>query len=428
MAEPFHGFGWSSHLAIHFTPVLFLLTPLYLLFKGPLFLLYIQVFAVGSAAIPLYLIARHKFRDTRLALAPALLYLLYRPLFNGLMYDFHPEMLFPLIIFSSYYFLSVRNKKYLFFLFVFLALAIKEDFAIYTFFYCLWLSRRTEWKKTAYRAMLLSSFYILLTMTVFIPYFRGQAHAGQTYEFLSKWQDYGQTPLEIFKQAIAQPVRLLKDLNLIANLGHLANYLLPLLFIPLWSSAALLIIPPLAVGWCSRIPTMASFGLHYGAALIPFLFLALLLALERLQKTTDQKQRTTRQGWPWLATAILVVSLGNFKWNLFVPGKYRFAHEYPAIKTCLAMIPEKASVAAQSALIPHIPKRTAIFMLPETREAEYILLHLQLNPWPMQPAQLQELDIRLQRSAEYNRLSCSGNLHLYKKNGVKTMPAIINKR
>ena len=424
MAEPFHGFGWGSHLAIHFTPVLFLLAPLYLVFKGPLFLLYIQVLGVGAAAIPLYLIAKHKFRNTKTALAAALIYLAYRPLLNGLTYDFHPEMFFPLFIFGSYYFLTVRNKNFLFFLFIILALAIKEDFAIYTFFYCLWLARRMEWKKTAYRALMLSALYILLTMTVFIPFFRGQIQAGQTYEFINKWQDYGHTPFEIFKQAVAQPLRVLKDLQPIANLGHLANYFMPLLFLPLGSSAVLLIIPPLVVGWGSRIPTMATFGLHYGAALIPFLFLALLLALEHLQKLAAKNHRALRPSWRWLVLAILIINLGNFKWNLFAPGKYQFIHEYPFIKRCLALIPEKASVAAQSALLPHIPKRKAIFMLPATGEAEYILLHLQLNPWPMQTYQLQELDTRLQRSAKYSLLYSSGYLRLYKKISMPTMSAI----
>ena len=422
MAEPFHGFGWGSHLAIHFTPVLLLLSPLYLLFQGPLFLLVVQVLAVGLAAIPLYLVAKHKFPNSRAALAAAILFLTYRPLLNGLMYDFHPEMFYPLFLFGSYYFLTAGNKKHLFFLFIILALAVKEDFAVYTFFYCLWLAGEKEWKKTAYWAVLLSALYILLTFAVFIPYFRGQVQVGQTYEFLSRWQDYGQGPLEIIKHAAAQPLRVLKDLKPLANLGHLLNFFLPLLFIPLGSSAVWLILPPLAVGWGSRIPTMASFGLHYGAALVPFLFLALLLALERLQKSADNNPRTRRPSRQWLVLLLVIASLGNFKWNLFTPGKYRFIGEYPGVRRCLDRIPAAAPLAAQSALIPHIAKRKAIVMLPATGEAEYIVLHLRANPWPMQPAQLQELDARLQHSPAYSLLCSSGYLRLYKKNAGAAKP------
>ena len=112
---------------------------------------------------------------------------------------------------------------------------------------------------------------------------------------------------------------------------------------------------------------------------------------------------------------MLIFSLVNFKWNLFAPAKYRNIRDYPTVRDCLKLIPARASVAAQSALIPHIAKRKAIFMLPATGQAEYILLHLQLNPWPLQIAQLQELDTSLQHSAKYSCLYNFGYLHLYKK-------------
>jgi uncharacterized membrane protein len=280
MFEPFHAFGWGSHLAIHFTPVLFLLVPLYLLFTGPLFLLYIQVIAVGAAAIPLYLIAKRELGEGWPALAPPLLFLIYRPLLNGLMYDFHPEMVFPLCIFSSYYFLAFRRRRLPFFLFIILALWLKEDFALYTICYCLWLARKAEWRRTALMAVLLGGLYLFLTLAVFIPHFQDQLQTGRGYEFIGRWQDYGRTPAEILRQALGQPLQVLRDLQPFANLVHLANFFLPLLFIPLASSAVLLVLPPIAVAWLSRIPTMAAFGLHYGSAIIPFLFLALVLTLK----------------------------------------------------------------------------------------------------------------------------------------------------
>jgi uncharacterized membrane protein len=198
---------------------------------------------------------------------------------------------------------------------------------------------------------------------------------------------------------------------------------LPLLFIPLGSSAALLILPVLLVGWLSRIPAMAAFGLHYGSALIPFLFLALLLALARWRKGTDENRRRLRSAWPWLVLGLLLVNLGNFKWNLFAPAPYRSIREYPAFRRCLALIPDQAPLAAQSALIPHLPKRKSMSMLPATGQAQYILLHRQLNPWPLSTAQLRELDDRLQRSAEYRCVFSSGGLHLYEKKAAGTVPA-----
>jgi uncharacterized membrane protein len=421
MAEPFHSYGWGSHLAIHFTPILFFLVPFYIVLKGPLFLLYIQVLAVGFAAIPLYLLAREKLGGKYPALVVAVSYLLFRPLLNGLIYDFHPEMFFPLFIFSGHYYLTIRKNNFLFFLFIILALFIKEDFAIYVFFYCLWMLHSPEQRKIGMRAAIASAIYVTLAFAFFIPHFRSQINAPSTYEFMSKWQDYGNNIKQIARQFLAHPRRLLRDLKLLANLASLANYFLPLVLIPLFDPIILLILPPLLTGWLSRIPLMSSFGLYYGAALLTFLFLALLQALTRLKQNKDKNATREKVKLAWILNLLLIFSLVNFKWNLFVPAKYLNIRDYPAVRDCLKLIPAQASLAAQSAIIPHIPKRKAIFMLPTTGQAEFILLHLQLNPWPLQSAQLHELDTRLQSSTKYSCLYSSGDLHLYKKNSVETM-------
>lgn len=418
MAEPFHSYGWGSHLAIHFTPILFFLVPFYLILEGPLFLLYLQVLAVGLAAIPLYLLAKEKLAGKYPTLVVTACFLFFRPLLNGLMYDFHPEMFFPLFIFSGHYFLTVRKNNFLFILFILFALFIKEDFAIYVFFYCLWLMRSIEHRKIGKRMAFISIIYAVLAFTLFIPHFRGQIHAQSSYEFTSKWQDYGDNIRQIAGQCLAHPLRLLHDLRLPSNLASLGNYLLPLLLIPLLDPIILLILPPLLVGWISRIPLMASFGLYYGAPLLTFLFLALLQALAGLKQRQEQDTSRHKIKFAWILSLLLVFSLVNFKWNLFVPGKYRNIRDFAAVMTCLKLIPPRAALAAQSALIPHVPKRRAIAMLPETAGAEYILLNLDLNPWPLDLNGLRELDRRLQNSANYRCICRTGALRLYRKSGT----------
>lgn len=62
--------------------------------------------------------------------------------------------------------------------------------------------------------------------------------------------------------------------------------------------------------------------------------------------------------------------------------------EYSALKDCkivkkyINSIPPDAPVASLSALIPHIPKRKNIYMLPEMDKAEYIVIHTGINLWP----------------------------------------------
>ena len=410
MAEPFHGAAWGSHLGVHFMPILFFLLPLVLVFKGPLILLYIQVLAVGGAALPLYLIAKRRFQDRRIALVVAVSYLLFRPLLNGLMYDFHPEMFFPLLIFASFYLIDSQRRSVLFIASILLALAVKEDFALYVLFYCLWLALTKSRRKVALGAALLSAIYIVLTFALWIPHFRSQAQAPPKYEFIDNWKDYGNSPAQIARTALAHPGRVLRDVAPLARSRHLLNYFLPLLFIPLLSSSIALILPPLAVGWLSRIPAMTTFGLHYGSALIPFLFLALIPGAYRLQAHGKRSRQ-------WLVILLLAAGIVNFKWNLLLPSQYRHIRDYPALRSCLRLIPVQASLSAQSCIVPHVPKRREIVLLPSIGASEFILFHPDLNPWPLSHAEILALDVRLRNSPNYRCISGANAFRLFRKTG-----------
>ena len=76
------------------------------------------------------------------------------------MYDFHPEMFFPLFIFSAHYYLTVRKNNFYFFLFILLRCFIKERFRDLTYFFiafgcCVHLTKDTGiWAAIAERTMI----------------------------------------------------------------------------------------------------------------------------------------------------------------------------------------------------------------------------------------------------------------------------------
>ncbi len=123
-------FGNPHLFGHHFSPILLLLVPLYWIHNGPMTLLLFQVAAVGASAVPFYFIVQWKFNDTRVALLLTVSYLLYRKLTMGLMYDFHMEMMEPLFIFSAFWF-AVQKRWGWYFAFLVLAMACKEDVALY---------------------------------------------------------------------------------------------------------------------------------------------------------------------------------------------------------------------------------------------------------------------------------------------------------
>lgn len=417
MAEPFHGY-WGSHFAIHFTPILFFIVPLYLIFKGPLFLVYLQVLTCGLSAFVLYLIAKKEFTKKYVALLISVTYLLYRPFLNGLMYDFHPEMFFPLFVFLGYYFLAYRKNYALYFLSITLALLIKENMAIYIFFFGLFLffkfkkERRIGLITAAY-----SLFYFIMALEIIIPYFRHQLGLKGRFEFLVLWYDSGDSVYEVMKNLIISPHTIFQSMPWATVIPKFFNLVASLLFIPFFSLFILLIIPPVFVLATSKSPVMYGFGLHYVAGILPFLFLALVYGLKNIEKLLSKSKKMAKI-FIFLLALLLIINVFNTKWNLLRLSRYSAVKDYKIVKECVVdIIPRDASVAALSSLIPHIPKRKNIHMLPETGEAEYILIHSGINLWPYEKEEFLNFLKRLEDEKKYICIYQKGEIKLFKKEG-----------
>src|SRR5271157_130721 len=96
----------GNFLGVHFSPIMFLILPVYAIYESPQTLLVFQSFILGIAALPLYWIARDKLGNKLYALAFATAYLLNPALCGVNAYDFHLEIFTPLFIFFSFYYLE----------------------------------------------------------------------------------------------------------------------------------------------------------------------------------------------------------------------------------------------------------------------------------------------------------------------------------
>lgn len=111
----------ESYLTEHFSPIVFLILPFYAIHSSPATLLWIQGFALGMAAIPLYLLTRtwldlavekNGKRVLPLLISPLIISVSYlmSPMISGpISFDFHIMTLLPLFFFSSFYFFLKRK-------------------------------------------------------------------------------------------------------------------------------------------------------------------------------------------------------------------------------------------------------------------------------------------------------------------------------
>ena len=82
----------------------------------------------------------------------------------------------------------------------------------------------------------------------------------------------------------------------------------------------------------------------------------------------------------------------------------------------LDLIPSSGSVSAQSAIVPHLAMRDSIFLFPTERGANYILLNVNDNTYPLNGDQLRSHIEDLKLNEEWKLISSGQNgIFLFEK-------------
>ncbi|OYT27335.1 MAG: hypothetical protein B6U95_06340 [Thermofilum sp. ex4484_82] len=127
-----------NFFGIHFSPILFLILPVYALFQTTETLLILQVLLLLMGSIPVYKIALYEKCDQKQAFTFALLYLFYPPLIGMISFDFHVQAFLPLLFFCAFYYFKRKDwGKY--FLFIVLALMVIEFVPLIVIFFGLYI-------------------------------------------------------------------------------------------------------------------------------------------------------------------------------------------------------------------------------------------------------------------------------------------------
>lgn len=388
-------------LAEHFSPVLLLILPLYALVPSPWTLIVLQAVACAAAVIPLYLLAA---RFTTLRWPPLALGIAYaasRTVNYGLMYDFHPEILYPLLFFSAFLALE-RNRVGPFALLLALAATVKEDawVAIAGLGVYLFVSGQRA-RGIAITVAAVAGLGVVMALV--LPLLRGQA-PGSEYRFASYWSGYGATRAEIVAHML-DPRWQLAVLFRPEKLPRMFNLFSVHLFLPLASGAALvgLVLPNWFVLYSSDNGLLNGPILYYGLLITPFLFYASLVALRGIGRR-----------WPARADTILLVAttlmacvqLGNtrlakqlFREPWRVEARYR-----RSAAEVLGAIPPGAAVSAQNRLCPHVPVSACRNCFPYGLEqAEYVALDARGDRWPSGADYAARVD-SLERAGDWSRV------------------------
>jgi uncharacterized membrane protein len=401
-------------LGDHFHPILMALAPLYWIWDDARVLLVAQAVLLALAGLPLFAWARE-----HLGLWPAACfqaaYLVFWGVLGGDLFDFHELAVAAPIVSVALYALLERRTGLLLAC-VALGLLTREDLALtFAAFGVFLVVVQRRWRLGLGLVAFCLGAFAVLYKAVIPALAGGRAYSHWSYPAL------GSGPGSALKHLVLHPVDSARVFVTPATKRTaLVNLFVPWLGLPLLSPLVIVMLPTLGARFFSNIPSYWAQGFHYSLVLAPMLGFAAADSTVRLRRVLHG--RAAAAVVPAAAAGVVLLGL-YFTFGRLKPldelKRYATGAEIAGIDACLATIPPNASVAATSALVPHLSHRRRIYVLDDRPVPRTQVIAIDLATWvfPRTPADLAALTRRSQRNGYGIR--CSRNATVVLEQGVR---------
>ncbi|MBV9323379.1 MAG: DUF2079 domain-containing protein [Chloroflexi bacterium] len=354
----------DSLLAFHFEPMLLLFVPVYALGGGAVALLVVQSVAVATGALPAYRLGEHFTRRAWCGLIVAAAYLLSPFAQWAVLADFHTSTLAAPLLLLSLERLLVARKPIQSLLAATLAASAREDVGPVLAVVGITLL-------VTFRPRRVGALFVALGLSwTVVSLAEIHAYSGGVSPFDVRYgATFGAGPASI-ALALSRPEVVVYARTLLLSGGWL-GLLAPLSLLPA--------LPSLALNVFSTSPWMAAGKAHYSGLVLPFVVLAVAIALKRFN-TRPRLQVALGAG------LMLTCGLGYF-----AEGAGPLAANYaPALLTAHALaaqrladsVPGDAAISASTSLVPHLAHRARVYVFPAVQDADYVFVDLQASPAP----------------------------------------------
>jgi uncharacterized membrane protein len=384
---PWAGPG-RSHFGNHAEFFAYALLPIYAIRQNAGTLLIIQAAVLGSAAIPLYKLARRHI-DRWPACILALTYLIYPALHGETIFEFHFLPFGPFLLWWAWYFLEVRRDGWAA-LFVLLTLSCREDVSSWVAVlgaYFLFTGRRP---KAGLLLAVVGAAYCFVLKFKAMPYVGGGESFTDIYKDLLPpgSRSFGAVVMTLF----GNPGYTVHTLAEMDKLIFMLQILLPLAFLPfrrpIW---AILCIPGFFFTVLStHYGPLISINFQYSAHFIAFLFPGVAIGLEWMANSAPSLAAATMARRAALAAMVCMAVPVSCQFGAIFqktnsyggPIKYVFGvnaegqRRHDAAERIVRHLPPRATVTGAGFTTPYISNRPDAFNLTISgaTDAEYMFI------------------------------------------------------
>lgn len=412
-----------SLMGDHFSPVLALLAPVYLVWEDVRALLIVQSFYVGLGAIPAYLLARTRLKSSLASGILAAAYLAMPPMARVNLFDYHTDTLLVPLLPAAIYFVYT-GRRYAFLASVVALLLIKEEVAFTVAALGLYAAFFPRWRLIGLATTGLSVAWYFATINLIIPYFK-----GGPYEYFDRYGHLGEGMVGIVVNLITNPGMALSLALQPDGLAYLAAILAILAGLPLLGPLEWVVaLPVLAGNLLTDYELQRMLGYHYALPVVIAAYAASVRGLSLLARLLERIPSVARVA-PALTIGVAVLVLGASVRSNLEMGPLPNMAELPnrtELAEVVSLIPPDASLATTNSYGSHFAHRRVLVVLPRPElsyselpaVAEYVLINRHdLRWWGMEGMTWwgiddARLDLRQAVSPEMYHL-------IYNRNGVQ---------
>ncbi|HEY2242583.1 MAG TPA: DUF2079 domain-containing protein [Streptosporangiaceae bacterium] len=420
-------------LGDHFSPIVALIAPFFLIAPTPITLLVAQAVLAAVSVLPVTWVAAEKL-GRRAGAAIGLAYGLSWGLQQMIDFDFH-EIAFavPLLAFSLAALVRGRYRGTV--IWALPLVFVKEDqgftvaaIGIVMIGTALWQAGRPGRAGSSRAAMLGGQFLLVwgmawsvLAIAVIIPHFNPAHH----YQY---WSDGGTlSPGGHFSAggSVAQfftawPTKLQTTLLL----------LLPTAFIALWSPLALIALPTIVLRFLATTTNFWGTQYHYNATVMTILFLAAIDAMGRFRNAPSQPSKSSwrtalntaieRHG----AVAMLAIAVALiFQFplaGLWQPSTYRLSPHVAISRAAMADVPDGATVTTTLDLLAPLAARTDTFWIGNSGNPDtaYIVFDGTNSGYDPEPANIPSFIASQHPGVKYQVIYDAGDVWVFRRAGA----------
>ncbi len=387
----------GSFFGAHFSPILFLVLPVYAIFQSPCTLLVLQSVVLGLGALPAYWIAKKHLSDKLSAVGVAAAYLAYPALQSVNSFDFHTEAFIPLFFLMTFHYID-EKKLFKGLLFALLTLSTIEFAPILIMFLGVYFVLREAFRKDTrkrsnifIKRIAFPVILIIIAITWFFVafYVINTVNPAKGTGLPGNWTHWGSSLSGVFVNVITHPLQaLIFMVSPIEKVFYVLSLLIPLLMLPFFSGAFLLALPWLIAAPLSEYSFYYNFYFQYSAFAIGQLFIAAIFGVRRISFLSGGQRSLRLQRRIvvsiLIASVLLSVAISPIGLPRLGDRPVKITTHSNLLLEVLKLVPDNASVATENDIFPHVAQRENAYILtwPMPMEVDYVLVDLKSISFP----------------------------------------------